>query len=212
MQPPDRPFNILVAYEFSPQADVALDQALELAAGRPHCVLHVLTVLDEHGAIRHHKVDYQAAEKEQKELGEIVDARVRAAGLDNLVVFAHARIGHATDEILRMIVETQADLTVLGTHGHEGFERLLLGSVAEHVVRHAAGPVLVARSRDSSVAQGPDGPEPPCPECVERRRESGGAEWWCPIHARPYSAPHRYAYTNGAPVMPDTASGGWPVY
>jgi len=41
-----------------------------------------------------------------------------------------------------------ADLVVIGSHGREGLGRLLLGSVAESVVRHASCPVLVVRSRN----------------------------------------------------------------
>lgn len=39
----------------------------------------------------------------------------------------------------------QADLIVMGTHGRKGVSRMLLGSVAEHVVRHAACPVLTVK-------------------------------------------------------------------
>ncbi|MGE5112215.1 MAG: universal stress protein [Acidobacteriaceae bacterium] len=41
--------------------------------------------------------------------------------------------------------EWPADLIVIGSHGRGGVERLLLGSVAESVTRHAACPVLVVR-------------------------------------------------------------------
>jgi nucleotide-binding universal stress UspA family protein len=45
-------------------------------------------------------------------------------------------------EILRAIGETHADLVVMGTHGRTGFEHLLLGSVAERVMRSATVPVM----------------------------------------------------------------------
>jgi universal stress protein A len=41
----------------------------------------------------------------------------------------------------------EADLIVIGSHGHTGLIHLLLGSTAEHVVRHAKCPVLVAKPR-----------------------------------------------------------------
>jgi nucleotide-binding universal stress UspA family protein len=51
----------------------------------------------------------------------------------------------AGDEILRVAAEDGCDLIVLGTHGRSGVGKLLLGSVAEQVVRRAACPVLTVR-------------------------------------------------------------------
>jgi nucleotide-binding universal stress UspA family protein len=50
--------------------------------------------------------------------------------------------GEPSAEILRMAEEYDCDLIVMGTHGRTGFRRLLMGSVAEEVVRRAACPVL----------------------------------------------------------------------
>jgi nucleotide-binding universal stress UspA family protein len=59
-----------------------------------------------------------------------------------------SRVGHPGAEILKVLEEEPAfDLIVLGSHGRIGLERVLLGSVAEKVVRHASCPVLVARRR-----------------------------------------------------------------
>jgi nucleotide-binding universal stress UspA family protein len=52
------------------------------------------------------------------------------------------RRGVAADEILGADRQTQPDLLVIGTHGRHGLKRLLLGSVATEVVRHATCPVL----------------------------------------------------------------------
>lgn len=53
--------------------------------------------------------------------------------------------GHPAAEILRVAREEGADLIVLGTHGRTGLARLLLGSVAEVVLRKAACPVLTVK-------------------------------------------------------------------
>ena len=59
-----------------------------------------------------------------------------------------SRVGRPGAEILRVLDEGPAfDLVVMGSHGRTGIERLLLGSVAEKLVRHAKCPVLVARRR-----------------------------------------------------------------
>ena len=52
------------------------------------------------------------------------------------------RIGHPADEIVRYAHEHAVDLIVMGTHGREGVMRVVLGSVAETVVRRALCPVL----------------------------------------------------------------------
>jgi nucleotide-binding universal stress UspA family protein len=53
--------------------------------------------------------------------------------------------GQPVDEIVRLAEENQADLIVVGTHGHSGLRHLFLGSVAERVVRHASCSVLLVR-------------------------------------------------------------------
>jgi nucleotide-binding universal stress UspA family protein len=53
--------------------------------------------------------------------------------------------GEPVTEILRVAQEIHADLIVLGTHGRAGLGRLLMGSVAEQVVRKATCPVLTVK-------------------------------------------------------------------
>jgi nucleotide-binding universal stress UspA family protein len=54
--------------------------------------------------------------------------------------------GEAATTILHAAQEAQADLVVMGTHGRTGFSRLLMGSVAEEVVRKASCPVLTVKT------------------------------------------------------------------
>lgn len=58
---------------------------------------------------------------------------------------SHVRLGRATDEVLRLRDELNADLIVLGSRGLNTFSRVLLGSDAESIVRHAPCAVLVVR-------------------------------------------------------------------
>lgn len=53
--------------------------------------------------------------------------------------------GQAVESILQAIHELDADLVVLGTHGHTGLKRLLMGSVAEQVLRKSPCPVLTVK-------------------------------------------------------------------
>jgi nucleotide-binding universal stress UspA family protein len=69
-------------------------------------------------------------------------ARVTASGLEGDIVVVHGVPFH---EILETAKTQKVDLIVVGTHGRTGLQHILLGSVAEKVVRLAPCPVLVAR-------------------------------------------------------------------
>ena len=64
---------------------------------------------------------------------------------DEVRVSARVAEGRAKVEILRMIDELHADLVVMGTHGRSGLSHVLLGSVAERVVRTSPVPVMTVR-------------------------------------------------------------------
>jgi nucleotide-binding universal stress UspA family protein len=65
------------------------------------------------------------------------------------------REGLPVDEILRAAKEASADLIVLGTHGRTGLPHVVLGSVAERVVRAAPCPVLTVRLSASTKKSSP---------------------------------------------------------
>src|SRR5690606_35150464 len=121
----------------------------------------------------------------------------RAAGIDlsNIKrVVTHFRLGAAADQIVQLAVDLDADLIVLGTHGRTGLKRLMLGSVAQKVLKTARCPVYVTRPKDhSEVGEVPE-IEPPCPDCVKARQDSNGAVMWCKRHSEPRIRPHRYTY------------------
>jgi nucleotide-binding universal stress UspA family protein len=58
------------------------------------------------------------------------------------------RTGVPHTEILQAAKELNSDLIVISTHGHTGMTRVILGSTAERVVRHASCPVLVVREKE----------------------------------------------------------------
>jgi nucleotide-binding universal stress UspA family protein len=67
----------------------------------------------------------------------------------NLKVTQFTEYGLTADSILKCGNEFNADLVVVGTHSRTGLERLFMGSVAEHVVRHSRVPVLVVPLKES---------------------------------------------------------------
>jgi nucleotide-binding universal stress UspA family protein len=83
-------------------------------------------------------------------------AFARAAGAPGITIEALVREGNTAAEILEQAAGMKADLIVIGTHGRSGVERLLLGSVAEKVLRRAGCAVLtVPTESPDAVPAGP---------------------------------------------------------
>lgn len=57
-------------------------------------------------------------------------------------------------EIVRLLPSLKPEMIVMGTHGRRGFRRILLGSVAEYVVRHSSVPVMTVRASATEEEQG----------------------------------------------------------
>ena len=108
-------------------------------------------------------------------------------------VVTHALVGSAAAELVWLAASIGADLIVVGSHGRRGLSRLLLGSVAEHVVRRAGCPVLIERMKKHDEAWVTPEIEPPCRDCLEARLESGGAQLWCARHSEHHARAHTYS-------------------
>ena len=77
----------------------------------------------------------------QKKLDEIIKTKI-PAGIKALAVVGH---GNPAKEIVRIAEEDKVDLIVMATHGGGGWHHLVMGSVAEKVIRHAPCPVYAVR-------------------------------------------------------------------
>jgi nucleotide-binding universal stress UspA family protein len=86
--------------------------------------------------------DMELLDIQKNQSESIVDRAVKKFAGDITVTQFH-EYGSTTDGIISCAKEFGADLIVIGTHSRTGLDRLLMGSVAEHVVRHADVPVLV---------------------------------------------------------------------
>jgi nucleotide-binding universal stress UspA family protein len=139
---PARPFQrILVATDLSEHADRAFDAALEVApAGAVVDLLHVdePAVYLSSGPLG---VSAHVARLEVEVPPQVAALLARPRREDVAVRFQPV-FGRARSVILDR-VETGYDLVALGSHGRRGLPRLILGSVAETIVRHAACSVLV---------------------------------------------------------------------
>lgn len=132
--------RLLVPLDFSGHSRQALRYAIPLAqkfAAKIHLV-HVLppagkAQLAELPRLKH------AAIKRLGEMSALLPPRLRAG---NAVL-----VGQPATEILALAANNNIDLIVLTTQGRTGLKRVLVGSTAEHIMRHAPCPVMSVRRR-----------------------------------------------------------------
>ena len=86
-------------------------------------------------------VSEQLEDSAERELPRLAECE-ECAGLDIEEVIVH---GDAAAEIVRVASEREVDLIVISSHGRTGLGRIIFGSTAEAVVRHATCPVLVVK-------------------------------------------------------------------
>ncbi len=144
------PCHVVVGFDFSHSANVALRRAIALAARAPFHALHFVCVIDPHTSIpaidAPDGVDYRYAERVQQALTAVVECELIDADVTRRIHFyIHARIGKPATEILAVAREIGAELIIVGSKGITGIERILVGSVAERIVRDAHCTVEVAR-------------------------------------------------------------------
>jgi len=144
--------QVVVGYDFSHSGNAALYRAIALAARAPFHVLHFACIVDRHtplpGHTHHGHVDYAYTERLQQSLTDVVAQELRAQDIgDRVHFFVHIRIGKPAEELLDLARDVGADLIIVGSNGHSGVERLVLGSVSEKVVREAKCTVEVARPK-----------------------------------------------------------------
>ena len=138
------PFRrILVPHDFSESADAALELAADLAAaqGATLDVLHVVEPFHPPPEVVTWLRESQQIGPQLKRLEQLVAARL---GGRRLTFQCKVVTGHPLDAILE--AARDADLIVMATQGRTGIPHLLIGSVAERVVRHATKPVLTLRA------------------------------------------------------------------
>jgi len=87
----------------------------------------------------------QTVQTSQYEIVQQSLAKLRSPD-PNVSVKRYLKEGDPATEIVRLAKETKSDLIVMGTHGRTGFGRILMGSVAEQVVRKAPCPVVTVKT------------------------------------------------------------------
>ena len=150
------PTKILLASDGSREAELAARTAADLGKSTDS-ELHVVYVFgiapvglsfypeapDLQGEALEEQVEEQISEQQAREVLELEVGKVRSAG--GTVVQAHLMEGRIAPEIVALAEQIGAGLIVMGSRGHGGIRRALMGSVSDAVVRHAHCPVLVVR-------------------------------------------------------------------
>jgi nucleotide-binding universal stress UspA family protein len=135
--------TILLATDLSAASREATEHAVDLAR-RLQARLLIVNALEKHrlsGPGSHERVDQARGERESLLVEVVRSAREAGVNAEFLVWD-----GEPGDSILAAAEAERADLVVVGTRGRSGAERMLLGSVSDHVVRNATCPVLVVRA------------------------------------------------------------------
>ncbi len=203
-------YVIVVGVDYSEVSRLALREALNLAAAHAGSQVHVVHVETVTPPLRSGLTDevlevwpvdppliksrvdaalgrlHRVLTEEVKGFEQAQDGPARTS-IDRVV--SHVRLNAPGREIAQLASDLEADLVVVGTHGRSAIARALLGSVAHAVVNLAPCPVLVVRSKRVSAAPAI---EPPCPRCLEARRQSGGHELWCDQHRAHHGQRHTY--------------------
>jgi nucleotide-binding universal stress UspA family protein len=154
--------NILVAFDFDPASDTALTYGRELAR-RFGARLHVLHVIENYFlrpiASDPHVLVARASQQVSDRLTDEDRAELRAMAVVEMS-------DTPADAIVEYATKASVDLIIVGTHGRRAFDRLLMGSVAERVVRIASCPVLAVRHPEREFVE-PDSPQTAVPTSTE---------------------------------------------
>jgi universal stress protein A len=143
--------QILVATDFSEPADVAVNYGRDF--GRAYgATVHVIHVIEDMPAVYGTDVGFALADVARNVEAAVqrnLDATIAGNHDDSLQIVATvtrgANVAHAITEYAR---DHAIDLIIVGTHGRGAVSRLLMGSVAERVVRSAPCPVLTVRAHE----------------------------------------------------------------
>jgi nucleotide-binding universal stress UspA family protein len=188
-------FTLVVGHDFSEASGFAFDQAALVARRISGSALHVVHVV-------HGEATAERTEQLASQLRVYLEEKVRAiGGLERQAIGIHVRSGRLVRELAQLAKEVGADLLVVGAHKSPHVKQLVLGSVAERLLRAAPCPVFVAGPMPANHDDAHDpAVEPPCPDCLEARGKSAGSEWWCARHAQHHAQAHYYSFHRQLPL------------
>jgi len=142
--------KIVIGVDDSPHSRAAIDylkrmrwpagtEVAVLSVAKPAIIAHTLV---DAGGIGYMKAYEEEQVQEHQELAARVEREMQDVGFKTT---ARVLTGDPREAIVEAARAEKADLVVLGSHGRTGFDKLLMGSVASHVVTHAPCSVLVVK-------------------------------------------------------------------
>ena len=145
--------RILIAVDDSPHSQAAVDfvkrmqwpagsEAIVLSVSRPALVSYAL--VDAPGMSYSPQL-YEEQLKFHEEIAARYERDLKVVGLKTRAVVMQ---GDPREAIVDLVRQEKLDLVVMGSHGRSGVSKLVMGSVASHVVTHAACDVVVVKLRD----------------------------------------------------------------
>lgn len=205
-------YSMVVGVDYADVSTSALAHAIGLARGRERSHIHVIHALSggpwlqrgipdpmpSPGSLNLAFVEPPATDM-LNDAKAYIEKVLTAFGLNgstpNVAWTLHFRHTEPASAIVQLASDVGADLVVVGTHGRQGVERFLLGSVAERVVRLAPCPVLIVRPVGAVAAADAPRIEPVCPDCLQTRNVTAGKELWCERHNQHHERAHTYHFS-----------------
>lgn len=196
----DARFVIVAALDHSDRDRSVLSAALSLALSAPGSGLHLAHVVEPGppgplplGTASRIPTTLSIVENAEHFLA--ARAKEAAAKLKR-PAFAHLLEGSAWRELIQLGIDVGAGVLVVGTHDRHGLSRLVLGSVAQEIVRAAPFSVLVARATPPTLG---DDFRPACVRCRALHDVRDGAALWCGEHAPEHPMSRAYGSSAVAP-------------
>ncbi len=140
--------NILCPVDFSDSSSKIVELAIKLSEVDGNIILfhHSVLISPVQGpeAAIGFEADQELRDLAKSQLDEMA-ASLKSKYPTRTLVTYHSFLKNMVDEINELAKEKHVDIIVMGTHGRTGLKRLLLGSIAEDVLRHAECPVFLAK-------------------------------------------------------------------
>ena len=134
--------KVLISIDAGESAAIVLQEAQTFLKGFPDAEVHIFSVIDMAMiAVGHDTDETLMMDTMQRQADDLVPLAGKIFG-DKGFVFS-SEVGYPVNEILEKVESLHCDLLIMGTHGRTGFNHLIIGSVAEKVLRLAQCNTLI---------------------------------------------------------------------